>query len=233
MEPVTFTGPKEDALEVRIKSIAARTAFKTAEAASSSSVLADVDSGWLAGVQRGHLVDGWSRLVPPVYGDPTLAKVAASGTPAGVIDELQAWGDDPSRNLLLFGPVGTGKTFTAWAALRKPFVGRHRIASIPVVDLMDAFRPGGDPKISHDARTADLLFIDDLGANRGTEWTDERLYQLVHHRWERQLPIVATSNAARITGLAEVVGERIASRLGDGALLLTLTGQDRRRGAAA
>lgn len=182
---------------------------------------------------RGILEARWARIVPPVYGDPTLGKFETGDggrfppAPADVMDRLTAWAKTPDRNLVLVGPVGTGKTYAAWAALRRVFGTGHRVGGIGAVDLLDALRPGGDG--AEWAKEIDVLLIDDLGAHRGTEWTDERLYGLIHHRWEQMRPIVLTANVADGEELVDLVGERTYSRLTGGATAIRLGGDDRRK----
>lgn len=65
----------------------------------------------------------------------------------------------------------------------------------------------------------DVIAKGDLGATRGTDWEQDRLYALVNARYEAELP----------RNLTEAVGERIASRLLEGAEVVSVGGGDRRR----
>ena len=58
----------------------------------------------------------------------------------------------------------------------------------------------------------DLLHIDDLGAERRTEWVLEQLYSIVNTRYEEQRATLVTSNLDH-EALTAQVGERIVSRL--------------------
>ena len=77
-----------------------------------------------------------------------------------------------------------------------------------------------------------LLIIDDLGAERGNEWTGERLYLIVNRRWLDGLPTIVTTNLTLgATGeLLAQIGERTYSRLAHGAVAIKMTGKDLRRG---
>ena len=77
------------------------------------------------------------------------------------------------------------------------------------------------------AATVDVLCLDDLGAQRETDWRREELADLVDMRYERELPVVFTSNFP--PGMwGEVVDERTLSRLRAMSFAVELRGPDRR-----
>jgi len=145
--------------------------------------------------------------------------------------DVEAWAttEGPAPNLVLYGPTGTGKTHAAVAAARLRFDAGDEVQFWPVVELLDGLRPGGDLEVWDRAVTdADTLILDDLGASRATDWTDERLYALINRRWLDERPTIVTTNLAP-EDLMTAVGERIASRvLGCGAVVLGVGGPDRR-----
>lgn len=175
----------------------------------------------------------WARVVPPVYGDPTLHKLRTGdrrhpAVDATIVDRLEAWAENPTGNLVIVGPVGTGKTFAAWATLRRVFGHDTDVYGVGAVDMFDMLRPGGDDDLSNRLRDVGVLFIDDLGAHRESEWVDERLYALINHRWEQQRPVVLTANVPDVGGLKDLIGERAYSRLTGGATVVAMYGADRR-----
>lgn len=153
-----------------------------------------------------------------------------------VMVEIRAWTDDrlgggvPTANLVLLGPVGTGKTHTGIAALQ--YLASYRgcsFAFFPVVELLDALRPGGDgDALLERLCSVRVLLLDDLGAEKGSEWTTERLYLLVNRRWLEGRPTIVTTNLPA-DELESALDPRLYSRLVDGAHALRLTGADRRR----
>lgn len=72
-----------------------------------------------------------------------------------------------------------------------------------------------------------LLFIDDIGAEKVSEWVEEVIYLIVNTRYENNVPIVFTSNYP-LSGIAEKVGERVASRIKEMCHIVKLDGEDRR-----
>lgn len=57
-----------------------------------------------------------------------------------------------------------------------------------------------------------VLLVDDLGAERYTEWVSEQIVQLLDYRYRNKLSTIITSNL-KLNDLKERVGERIYSRV--------------------
>ena len=89
-------------------------------------------------------------------------------------------------------------------------------------------RDGGDAEILNDLSSVDYLILDDLGAERITEYAAEGLYLLID-RWHRNCKtgLIATSNLSP-GELAEKIGDRIVSRLMEICPPQKLEGGDRR-----
>ncbi|MFC9631402.1 ATP-binding protein [Streptomyces mirabilis] len=141
-----------------------------------------------------------------------------------------------TKSLLLLGATGTGKTHLAYSVLRAVAETgvQTRWQTFTAADLYAHLRPR-DGQDSQDAftRVADaaLLFLDDLGAAKFTEWTEEITYRLINHRYERCLPGIFTSNVPPAQ-LRDVLGERVTSRLSEMCDRIAIKGDDRRKGGA-
>ncbi len=140
---------------------------------------------------------------------------------------------DAGRGLWFMGPVGTGKTTLAMlvskAALR---LGRS-VAIYSLPRLLNEIRDTHRAERSHvdllDRLTAvDLLHIDDVGAERTTDWVLEELYSIVNGRYEDQRSIVITTNILDREALCEQITERTVSRLTEMCDELPLGGDDHR-----
>lgn len=126
----------------------------------------------------------------------------------------------PSGWLVLSGPSGCGKTHLA-AAIANRCIEDGRPALFMVVpDLLDHLRAAYSPdsEIGYDdlfemVRGAPLLILDDLGVHSSTPWADEKLYQLINHRYQARMPTVFTTSR----DLTEL-DARLQTRLGDAAL---------------
>jgi DNA replication protein DnaC len=123
--------------------------------------------------------------------------------------EIKGW-------LLLQGGYGCGKTHLAAALANQVVSQGTSVLFLNVPDLLDWMRFAyDDPEASFEGRfdeirNVPLLVLDDLGTQNATAWAQEKLYQIVNHRYVNRLPLVVTTNL----DLAELDG-RIKSRLQD------------------
>ncbi|GAA5119084.1 ATP-binding protein [Haloechinothrix salitolerans] len=185
------------------------------------------------------------NLVPLRYRDAQLDETEDPKLDAW-IDEIRA--AEPTTNidrpkmhgpsLLILGPTGVGKTHKAYALLRHLVDGGLRLRSWPkmisAADLYARLRPrsGVDSEqVFEEFLAAEMVFIDDLGAAKTSEWVEEVNYRLIDHRYNNQLATIFTSNVPP-RELGEVLGERVASRLTEMCTTVVLKGADRRRNAA-
>ncbi len=97
--------------------------------------------------------------------------------------------------MLVHGPSGAGKTHVA-AAIANRCIERGQPALFVVVpDLLDHLRASYSPnsELGYDAlieqvRNAPVLILDDLGTQSSTAWAQEKLFQVLNHRYNAQLP---------------------------------------------
>jgi len=140
---------------------------------------------------------------------------------------------DAGRGLWLTGGPGTGKTALAMIVSKAAIDAGRTVAIYSCPRLLSVIREsidgGGVLDFLDRLAEADLLHIDDLGAEYRTEWVLEQLYTIVNARYEEQRATLVTSNLDH-DELTAQLGERIVSRLegmcGDP---LPFYGQDNRR----
>lgn len=148
--------------------------------------------------------------VPPRYAEAAVDHPAVT---AWVEDTLLS-GVRGAQGLVLNGPTGCGKTwqaFAAWRTVAQRTGCRAYALSMPA--YLDSLRPGRTPWLPlEDAEAAELLLLDDLAAERPSEWTVELVYRLIDARWNACLPTIVTVNAPK-GELRARLGDRIASRL--------------------
>ena len=129
-----------------------------------------------------------------------------------------AYANDPQGWLVITGSYGCGKTHMAVAIARQRVEAGGVVLVLTVPDLLDylrsAFAP--DAEQSYEARfnqirEAEMLVLDDFGAEQETNWVKEKLFQLLNYRYNQCLPTIITSNNTHMQG----IDPRIYSRLCD------------------
>ncbi|MGA5631406.1 ATP-binding protein, partial [Streptomyces lydicamycinicus] len=162
-----------------------------------------------------------------------VREVAQAGRPG----PKGAPGIAQGRSLLIVGTTGTGKTHQAYGAVRSLLLAgvRLRWKAITAADLYAELRPrpghDGERELM-DLSRCPLLIIDDLGAAKGSEWTEEITMRLINRRYNEMLPTLVTTNLG-MADLRAHIGDRVASRLTEMTDKVILDGPDRRRAIAA
>ena len=149
--------------------------------------------------------------------------------------------DDFNREgigLLLFGNVGTGKSYAAGCIAN---VLIDRMISVPYVSMSDIvnrmqsnFGADRDTYLKQLMRP-DLLILDDLGAERNTSYGKERVFDVVNRRLLSYKPMIITTNIAlsvmqKATDLDE---RRIYDRILEVCVPVLFDGENFRKGNAA
>lgn len=134
------------------------------------------------------------------------------------------------KGLLFLGTVGTGKTHLAAAITH--YMAEHGVGVKfgNIVDIFESARNAysTDEDIIKDIKKYPLLVIDDLGKERSTEWTKEKLYEIVNYRYERCLPMVFTTNLTS-DELEERLGDATMSRIREMCTPIKMVGKDMRK----
>jgi DNA replication protein DnaC len=139
---------------------------------------------------------------------------------------------DAGRGLWFVGPVGTGKTTLAMLVSGAALKAGRSVAIYSLPRLLNEIRDTHRAERSHvdlldRLASVDLLHIDDVGAQRTTDWVLEELYSIVDARYEDERAMVITTNL-NYAQLCDQISPRTASRLAEMCDQLPLDGADRR-----
>ncbi len=152
---------------------------------------------------------------------------------------------DDGVGLGFHGDPGTGKTMLAYLITKSAMASGRTVAVFSFPRLLAAIRDSyredaGDGYVAFLDRliNVDLLQLDDLGAERPTEWAAEQIFLLIDGRYEAKRSVVYTTNLALPTPngsdlpgdetLSDRIGPRVASRLAEISPPVPLFGIDQR-----
>ena len=85
-------------------------------------------------------------------------------------------------------------------------------------------------RIMEHLRKVDLLVLDDMGAEKTSEWTKELLFNIIDYRYNEQLPMIVTTNCVP-EELKEKIGDRNFDRLREMCALVTVAAESQRETA--
>jgi DNA replication protein DnaC len=182
-----------------------------------------------------------SAVIPKKYRGASFDRAPVTDMPAPQVQVVKRFvrqiddNLDAGRGLWFYGSVGTGKTTLAMLVSRAALDAGRSVAiySLPrlLAEIRATFESGSEGSyVDFLDRLAavDLLHIDDVGAERTSDWVLEQLYAIVNARYEDERSVTITTNLER-DELVEQIKERTVSRLEEMCTLVPLYGEDARR----
>lgn len=148
-------------------------------------------------------------------------------------EACRRYAQNPDGWLILVGGYGSGKTHLAAAIANHELDKGNEVLFVVVPDLLDHLRatfnpasPVGYDERFEQVRSAPLLILDDLGTHAATQWAQEKLFQIINHRYNAELPTIITTNHD-----LEEIDLRMRSRLVDPAIskIVTILAPDYRQ----
>lgn len=149
----------------------------------------------------------------------------------------------PQKGLYIYGDMGIGKSYLM-AALAHELAEKGAgvlLLHYPsfVLDIKNAINTGKVKETLDQVKSADVLILDDIGAEQSTSWVrDEILQVILQHRMQEELPTFFTSNyslndlerklATTRTGDETWQAKRVMERVRSLALAYHLQGENRR-----
>jgi len=126
------------------------------------------------------------------------------------------------RSMMLLGEVGTGKTHLGCAVAQHVIrhygaFARYTSALAIIRDVKATFSKNAElteHQVYSSLQTPDLLVIDEIGVQHGSDFERQVLFEVVNTRYERLQPTIVISNLG-ILGLRKCLGDRVIDRLSD------------------
>ena len=131
------------------------------------------------------------------------------------LQAAEEFAEEPRGWLVYTGPSGSGKTHLAAAIANRCIERGQPVFFSFVPDFLDYLRGtfAPDSAVSYDelfnqARNTPVLVLDDVGSHSSTPWAQEKLFQVLNHRFNSLLPTVIT-----VRGSLQRLDEGIRIRL--------------------
>lgn len=148
--------------------------------------------------------------------------------------------DDMRRNnigILFYGPVGVGKSFFSSCVCNEILKQRVSVCATSFSRVLNVLQSSFDGRQETLDRLGrfQLLFLDDLGAERSTEFSLEQIFSVVDSRYRTKRPTLITTNLSvkDIENPQNMAYSRIFDRILEMCpIRIAVTGQSRRQGLA-
>ena len=151
---------------------------------------------------------------------------------------VDKWSEISKNNigLLLYGEVGTGKSFYA-GCIANELINRYAVpvvvTSIPRI-LNRLFSINDKNSYIETLTNAALLVIDDLGAERDTDYSMEQVFTVIDERYKANKPLIVTTNLKReqLKNPKDIRLQRIYDRILEMCTPIEINGESRRKTSA-
>jgi DNA replication protein DnaC len=137
------------------------------------------------------------------------------------IDYVKNWHEKrkTGEGLIMYGSPGNGKSHLGAAIANSLLATENTVIFANVPNLLlriqatfGASKKETQSEIMNVLQLADLLILDDAGAEKWSSWVETTLYSIINSRYMARLPVIITSNLG-ISELKDAVGYRTFDRL--------------------
>ena len=175
------------------------------------------------------------------FKDASFDSWAHDPSTEGCFEAMKQYAEDFNREtetgFCIYGKAGNGKSHLAAALVNRVIERGYTAVFIEVPDLFSQIKAtysgeGSEDSILRSLSSCNLLVLDDAGAERPSEWVQEKFFQIINSRYKNRLPIVITTNTKDMAGLEEIIGFRAYDRVLEMCKPLKNNGESYRRSIA-
>ena len=102
-----------------------------------------------------------------------------------------------NQGLLFWGTVGTGKSYTAACIANYLLEANTSVVMtsfVRILQEMQGFDREREETFTNKLNSVKLLIIDDMGAERSTDYALEKVYGIIDNRYRAKKPLILTTN---------------------------------------
>lgn len=133
--------------------------------------------------------------------------------------------------ILFYGGVGTGKTYASACICNQVMNNGKTVLvmnlGLYLLKIKREWAEAEDDVLNY-VKTCDLLVIDDLGTENISDFTREKIFNLIDTRYRANKPMIITTNLTP-DGIEKALGSRIADRLAGSCLEYEVKGESKRK----
>ena len=203
--------------------------IKMCECMKTALTLAGFESSGIGALLEAQTFDSFSL---DYYDEKPEIRRAMEGMFAFAKDYAESFDPVTSRNLLMMGGTGLGKTHMSSAIARRAIERGFDVFYVTAINMVSDFEAeqfgnhrGIRGEFTDKYFECDLLILDDLGTELANQFTVSCLYNVINMRINRRLPTIISTNLMQ-NELMQKYSERITSRLFGEFRILPFLGTD-------
>lgn len=177
-----------------------------------------------------------SSRLPELLREKTFDNFEITEGTREAFEAAKRYCSEGGRGIVFAGSCGIGKSHLAGAILNNEIQKYREAIFCTVPELMDDIKRAirnqeESSELMELVKDTDLLILDDLGAEKSTEFVAERLFVIINARLMRKKDTIITTNYIKPSDLIDklgggVTGQRIVSRIREMCQWIIMTGND-------
>lgn len=177
-----------------------------------------------------------SSRMPELLREKTFENFKVTPGTKEAFERARKFCEKGGKGILFAGPCGVGKSHLAAAIMNVEAAKGREFAFCTTPELLDDIKRTYNSREENSdlmelVKDIDLLFLDDLGAEKSTEWVAERFFVIINARLTRKKSTIITTNYIKPSDLIDkieggITGQRIVSRIREMCDWVVMEGKD-------